>query len=447
MTALLGTALGASLVGGCSKPAPTLQRGGQPNILLIVADDLGYGDVGCYGDSQAFTPRLDALAAQGVRCTDFYVSSPICSPSRASLLTGRLPERHGLRQVLLEDDAIDGLDVHQRLLPEYLKGCGYATALIGKWHLGDALDFRPQRRGFDDFFGMLQASCDYSRHTFRGQPDLWRNDTPVTRDGVYATELFTDEAVAFLERQPRRPWFLMLSYNAPHRADDRVSLPAPERWTQQFAARDLPQPRRETLAAVAALDDGIGRVLDTLTRLGLEQDTLVIVLSDNGPTKVPGSTGLLRGQKDTLDEGGIRVPCLLRWPGRLPAGAVCREPLSAIDLAPTLLADACTTPPRDLSMDGIDILPVLAGRAPSPHEALFWSHTSLRRGFAGERVVSRAVRQGRWRLTESPDGLELNDLAVDPAQARDVAAEHPDVVERLAAQLDQHEEQSRGWGR
>lgn len=445
----LVAAAAAAVLAGCSKPAPTLPRGGQPNILLVLADDLGWSDVGCYGDPHAFTPRLDALAAQGVRCTDFYVSAPICSPSRASLLTGRAPERHGLRQVLLEDDPIEGLDLHQPLLPGYLKQCGYATALVGKWHLGDSREYRPQRRGFDEFFGMLQASGDYWAHTFHGQPDLWRDDTPVKRDGVFATELFTDEAIAFLERQTaapqRRPWFLMLAYNAPHRADDRVTLPAPERWTQHFAqaAPDVPPERREVLAAVAALDEGIGRVLDALARLQLESDTLVIVLSDNGSTR---AGGLLRGEKDSLDEGGIRVPCLLRWPGRLPAGAVCREPLSEIDLAPTLLVDACSQPPRDVSMDGLDVLPTLAGAAPSPHEALFWTYTSLHRDFAGERGLSAAVRRGRWRLTLPLEGGQaLNDLEDDPGQMHDRAAEHPEIVDELRALLDGYIEQTKIW--
>jgi len=439
------------LPSGCGQPAPTLPRGGQPNILLVVADDLGWADVGCYGDPRAYTPRLDALAAQGVRCTDFYVSAPICSPSRASLLTGRAPERHGLKQVLLEDDPVEGLDLHQPLLPAYLKSCGYATALVGKWHLGDAREYRPQRRGFDEFFGMLQASGDYWKHTFRGAPDLWRNDQPVQADGVYATDLFTDEALAFLERQAaapqRRPWFLMLAYNAPHRADDRVTLPAPERWAQRFAqeAADLPPERRDQLAAVAALDEGIGRVLDALARLRLESDTLVVVLSDNGSTRAGGP---LRGEKDSLDEGGIRVPCLLRWPGRLPAGAVCREPLSEIDLAPTLLVDACSQPPRDVSMDGLDALPALAGQAPSPHAALFWTYTSLRRDFAGQRGLSAAVRRGRWRLTLPLEGgQELHDLQDDPGQTHDRASEQPELVAELRALLDGYIEQSRAWAR
>ena len=448
----LGGVLVATSLAGCSDEPPPLARGGQPNILLVVADDLGWADVGCYAGAPAWTPRLDALAGQGVRCTDFYAAAPICSPSRASLLTGRTPERHGLRQALLEDDAIEGLDRYQPLLPEYLQGCGYTTALVGKWHLGAAREYRPRRRGFDEFFGMLQASSDYWHHRFRGEPDLWQGDAPVERDGIYSTELFTAEAVAFLERQAgapqRRPWFLMLAYNAPHRADDRVSLPAPERWTQQFAALDLPQPRKDTLAAVAALDEGIGQVLDALGRLRMEADTLVIVISDNGPPREPGSTSPLRGEKDTLDEGGIRVPCLVRWPGRLPAGAVCAEPLSAIDLAPTLLADACVEPPRDVSMDGLDILPALAGRSPSPHETLFWSHRSLRRDFGGERAQWSAVRQGRWRLTLSPDGgTELHDLAEDPGQTRDRAAERPDLVGQLSALLERHEAEAAVWAR
>jgi len=426
--------LAAGLCACSDDPAASLERGGQPNVLLIVADDLGYGDLGCYGNEEISTPRLDALAQQGVRLTDFYIASPMCSSSRASLLTGRYPERHGLRQALVEGDTTDGLDLHETLLPEVLRECGYRTALVGKWHLGMEWDYLPLRRGFDEFFGMLCASSGYYNHSYHGLADLWKGDMAIDREGEYSTDLYTGEALAFIERQAGEatPWFLMLSYNAPHVADDRTSLPAPALFRDLYEGVGQPEERLDFMAAVSAMDEGIGRVLDAIDSLPAGRETVVVFLSDNGPRAPYGSAGELSGGKDGLDEAGIRVPAIVRWPARIPAGSVCNEPLIAMDVMATLIVDACESEPRDLVLDGLDALPTLAGLSGSPHEALFWNHESRFKAFNGQPDYARVVRRGRWRLTYSGvTGTKLHDLLEDPGQTRNLADQEPGVVEEL----------------
>ncbi len=409
----------------------------RPNILLVISDDQGYGDLGCYGSPDAFTPRLDALAAQGLRLTDFYVASPMCSPSRASLLTGRMPWHHGLRQALVPGNPEAGLDPDEVLLPALLGAEGYHTGLVGKWHLGEAPGMRPTERGFDEFFGMLRASSGYWSHSYRGTPDLWRGTEAVRAEGTYSTDLFAAEAIAFLERHAGQRWFLTLSYNAPHLADDRRSLPAPDADRERFADLEAAPQRRDYLAAVSAMDAATGRVLDALDRLKLAENTLVVFLSDNGPLPPYGSAGGLRRGKDTLDEGGIRVPCLLRWPGVTPAGSVSTEPILATDLTATLLVAAGIDTRADVVLDGRNVRPVLAGEARTPRAALVWDHPSRIAGRDGHYEHDRVIRRGSWRLTRHRDGsVELADLAADPGQTRDVSAAHPDQVVELLGALD-----------
>ena len=426
-------ALALVSVWGCGPKVAPLSRGVAPNLLLIVADDLGWGDVGCYGSPDARTPRLDAFANEGVRLTDFTVASPMCSPSRASLLSGLAPKRHGLLQALVQGNPDEGLDPSLPLLSEWLGGAGYATGLVGKWHLGLSEDRRPLARGFDRFFGMLSASSGYFQHRYRGTPDLWDGADPITRDGVYSTELFTEAAVEFVEDHRDQAWFLMLSYNAPHLSDDRSTIPSPSRFKSLFDGVDLSPERRDFLAATAAFDEGLGHVLDAIDRLDLRQDTLVVVLSDNGPLAPWGSAGPWKGGKDTLDEGGLRVPCVVRWPDRLPAGAVCDEAVTAMDLTATFLV-AAGQEPADL--DGVDVAATLAGDAPSPHEVLVWDHPSRRVGPDGQRIHDRVVRKGGWRLTVHQDGSsEIHLLLNDPGQQMDRSDDCGNLVAELSAYL------------
>ena len=418
---------------GCADGEPR-----RPNILFIVADDLGYGDLGCYGGEDVVSPHLDALARQGVLLTDFYVASPMCSPSRASLLTGRYPERHGLRQALTERASTDGLDPDQVLLPELLRGAGYVTGLVGKWHLGTQPEHLPTRRGFDEFYGMLRASSGYFSHDYQGIPDLWDGEAPVDRDGEYSTEIFSDGAIDFVERHRDEPWFLMLSYNAPHLADDRTFIPSPEEWRQQFARRKGKKKRREFLSALAAMDDGIGQVLEALDALDLADDTLVVFLSDNGSRLPYGSNEPYRGRKDTLAEGGIHVPAIVRWPGRVRAGTRCSLPIIAMDFTATALALA-GAPSSGPALDGLDVRSVLTADANTQDVAqrpLFWNHESRRTANDGSFQHDRVVRQGRWRLTVKSDGTTLlHDLRADPGQQAERSGDEPEVVRDAAYTL------------
>ena len=434
-----------ALLAACS-PAPVeLVRGSRPNLLLIVVDDMGFGDLGCYGSPDASTPRMDRLAQEGVRCTSFYVSSPMCSPSRASLLSGRSPQRHGLTQALVDEESDQRLERNVDLLPEVLARFDYETALVGKWHLGTRYGDRPLQRGFEHFFGMLHGSSGYFHHSWHGTPDLWRDEDPVDADGRYSTELFADEAIAFVEQPHDRPWLLVLSTNAPHLADDRSSLPSPPGYAERFDGPDVPPPRRDFLGAVAALDEQLGRVLDALDAGGQSQQTLVVLVSDNGPREPFGSTGSLSGGKDGLAEGGIRVPAIWRWPGTLPAGSTCDEPLSAMDVMPTILVDASGQRPRGMVLEGRDALPTLAGLAPSPHAALYWTHAANSLDAKGRAAFEMAVRRGDWKLHfRSSLGASLYDVAHDPAETVDHSAERPGLVAELQALLDQRALEERG---
>ncbi|GJM22978.1 MAG: N-acetylgalactosamine-6-sulfatase [Planctomycetota bacterium] len=426
---------------GSSRDAP-LARGEAPNILLIVADDLGYGDLGLHNPDIVSTPRLDALAAEGLHFTDFYADSPMCSASRASLLTGRTPRHHGLGSSITTAHG-DGLSLDERLLPELLVERGYATGLIGKWHLGHAGAQRPTRRGFQEFFGMLRASSGYTSHSWRGLPDLWRGEQAVTAEGRYSTELFSDEAVSFIERHAHDAWFLTLSYNAPHLADDRRSMPAPAEQLARFTQADgaplegLSPERAAYLATVAALDQGIGKVLDALAAADLERDTLVVFLSDNGALPPWGSNAPFIGMKDSLDEGGIRVPCLVRWPGHVPAGARRIAPARGSDWFPTLLAVAGARRPAEPSLDGVDLSALLFDDVTPDRPPLAFEHLSRRVDSNGQPRHDFALRDGRWRLDLSSSGKpRLFDLRVDPGQQRDLAGAQPEKTAALRAMLE-----------
>ncbi|MBM3866528.1 MAG: sulfatase [Verrucomicrobia bacterium] len=413
-------------------PAP------RPNLLVIMADDLGYADLGVQGGAEVPTPHLDALARAGVRCTEGYVSAPYCSPSRAGFLTGRHQSRFGHEfnpHVGAPEDL--GLPLGERTLADRLRAAGYATGLVGKWHLGFSPRHHPQSRGFDEFYGFLVGA-----HNFQLRPDaapkfgtaqslnlIHRGREPL-RVGGHTTELFTTEALRFIDRHAGRPWFLFLSYNAVHTPLEI----APDTLARLPAAVQDPA-RRGYLSLLLGLDDAVGRLTAHLRATGRDRDTLIFFLSDNGGSgRKPflayntGRNAPLRGDKGQMLEGGIRVPFLAAWPGRLPEGTTCAAPVSALDLAPTALAAAGVAPEGPL--DGVNLLPVLAGESAAPaREALFWRFGP-----------QRAVRQGRWKLVDWRDfeartnsGWQLYDLAADPGETRDLAAAQPAVVAELRA--------------
>jgi arylsulfatase A-like enzyme len=418
----------------------------RPNIVMIIADDLGYGDLKCYG-SEIPTPHIDSLARGGARFTDFYVAASTCTPSRFALLTGRAPirSRDRLLNPLAFGDANDehrGLRTEETTLATKLGEAGNRTALIGKWHLGHGeAAFLPTQHGFQSFFGFTGGAVDYFTFRYGNVPDLHRNKRVVDEPG-FVTMRLTEEAVTFLHAQtPEQPFFLCLAHLAPHfgKAWDastqtarNVLQPRPEELARvpDLADRD----RREYAATVLALDDGVGVVLDALKKTGLADNTLIIFQSDNGGA-IPhgGSNKPLRGMKTQLHEGGIRVPCLVRWPGKIAPGRIVREPVSALDWFPTLSKLAGVPIDPKAPLDGMDITSLLTESAPLPPRTLFWTETAAERDGGKS---SSAVRRGLWKLLVTPDGKTLlYDLIDEPVEEHDLSSTQTAVKDELQAAL------------
>lgn len=427
----------------CALTATAQQR---PNLLLIVADDLGYGDLGCYG-GEIPTPQIDSLARDGARFTDFYVAASTCTPSRFALLTGRVPlrSRDHLEQPLAYGDATDaqrGIRPEETTIASLLAESGYRTALIGKWHLGHGeTDFLPTRHGFEMFFGFTGGAVDYFTFRYGNAPDLHRNECVVDEPG-FVTARLTQEAVTFLKGQnAEKPFFLCLAHLAPHfgKAWDAATQTAHNvlqpRAEELARVSNIADPeRRDYAAMLLALDDGVGTVLQALDETGLASNTLIIFQSDNGGS-LPhgGSNAPLRGMKTQLYEGGIRVPCLVRWPGKVKPGRMVREPVSALDWFPTFakLAGLETNPKAPL--DGIELSDSLTQSKPLPLRALFWKETAAQRD-GGK--TSSAVRQGKWKLINTPEGhTRLYNLETDPGESSDLFTTQPAITNQLQMAL------------
>jgi arylsulfatase A-like enzyme len=425
----------------------------RTNFVVIVTDDQGIGDVGCYGHPEARTPNLDALAASGVRFTQWYSNAPICSASRAAIHTGKYPERAGIQGALtsLPTWDVPGLRAGETTLAGELKKLGYRSTAVGKWHLGSAPHSRPRAQGFDEFFGWYSGWLDAYSHRYYqlGSPpgrifhDLWRNDEEVFEEPAYMSELLGREALAFLRRQTRQqPFLLYLAFGAPH-----YSMMAPKRYLDRFPAT-MDRDRRTHLAMVAALDDVVGAVLAELKRQGIEDDTVVFYQSDNGATReerassksLPysgGSNAPFRGYKQGLFDGGIHVPAMLRAPGKVRPGTVWQTPMISMDLMPTLLAMAAPGRPKPEGIDGDDFLPIVRGQA-RPREMMFWN-------FAKQ----RAIRRGDWKLIENPpqfpgepvpDKYWLSNLEADPSETKNVAGSEPERVKGMIEVLREWEQ-------
>jgi arylsulfatase A-like enzyme len=407
-----------------------------PNIVIIFADDLGYGDLGVYGHPLITTPRLDRLASEGLKLTSFYASAPVCSASRYSLLTGRYASRAGLNGALMPEST-NGLGADETTIADVLAAAGYRTGMVGKWHLGHQPGFFPTEHGFDSYFGLLYSNdmirpwvqTDVPMRLYRGTEAL-----PGEVDNATLTERYTEEALSFISENSSRPFFLYLAHSMPH---------VPLGVSPRFAGRSANGRYGDVIEMI---DWSTGQILDALANAGLERDTLVIFTSDNGPwMDMPprmlveprvvrtdaGSAGPLRGSKGTSWEGGTRVPFLARWPGHIAAGSVSGDLATTLDLLPTLAGIACATLPAGRHVDGLDIRSFLEGLEPSPNEWFFYYNSSGR---------LEGVRDRRWKLhltfpaTGEPV-TELFDLLLDPSERWDVAAEHPDVVARLAGRM------------
>lgn len=400
----------------------------RPNIILIVADDLGYGDLGYQGSSQIPTPHLDALARSGMRFTQGYVSSPVCSPSRAGMLTGRNQVGFGYDNNLEDlapgfDPEFAGLNVKEKTIADRLKAAGYTTGLIGKWHLGARPQFHPLQRGFDEFWGFLGGWHSYFPTAKDGKPESTIECNYASPGAItYLTDDIGNKSCDFIQRHRDRPFFLYAAFNAPH-----SPMQATKEDLEKFAF--ITDTRRRTYCAmVYRLDRNIGRMVDAVAKAGLTTNTLIAFVSDNGgPVGDNGSLNApLNGQKGILLEGGVRVPFLVSWPGTLSAGTVFTNPVSALDFAPTFLAAAGTSATTKDRFDGVNLLPYLCGeKSGRPHDTLRWRFT-----------ISASIRAGNWKLIRLPDRLPmLFNLNLDASEQKDVALDNLDLTRTLLRDL------------
>lgn len=411
------------------------RQGGPPNIVFLLLDDMGYADVGAYGNTYHRTPNIDRLAAEGMRFTDAYAAAPNCSPTRASILTGRWPARTGITQYLpgnflphaklLQAHLPLGLPLSETLLAEPLGRAGYVTACIGKWHLG-AGDYLPEKRGFHESF----ASSHWGSHQRMFAPHA-RLEVPGVADGDYLTDSLTRAAESFLERSRERPFFLYLSYYAVH-----SPIQAKPGLIDGYAGREDPSGRANAVyaAMVEGVDQSVGRVLATLDRLGLASNTAVFFFSDNGGVPSRAFNGGLRSGKGYLWEGGIREPLIVRWPGVVPAGAVASTPVSSVDFYPTALEMAGAPDVHAHLVDGVSLLPLLRGDGELAPRALYWHYPHYAN--SGARP-SGAIRRDGWKLLEffEDSHVELYNLAADRSESADRASEEPARAREMHAEL------------
>lgn len=406
----------------------------RPNFVVIMADDLGYGDIGCFGNERIRTPNLDRIAAEGMRLVDFHSSGAVCSPTRAGLVTGRYQQRAGIPAVIVADPTRPthphGLQDEEITFAELLGGSGYQTAIFGKWHLGYYRKYNPVRHGFGEFRGYISGNVDYFSHVDQaGRLDWWRGDQIDDEPG-YTTHLITKYAREFIESQRDHPFCLYVAYEPPHypyqgphdRAVRTVGSGRGKAETKQ-QADDIQRAYKEM---VESMDEGVGEILAQLQRSGIDKKTLVLFFSDNG-ANARGNNGGLRGHKGQVWEGGHRVPFIARWPGRIPKGGESDELAITLDIMPTLLAAADISPPEDRPLDGVNLLPLLTRGKPLGNRQLFWAHGN-----------GRAMRDGPWKLVVGERDQKkptLFDLDNDLGEQRDVSSEYPDRVATMLAAL------------
>jgi arylsulfatase A-like enzyme len=428
-------------------PARQVGNAQKPNVIVILFDDLGLHDLGFLGANDLRTPNIDRLASSGVVCRNWYSNAPVCAPARSALMTGRNPLRAGV------PDNGHPLRPSEKTIASLLKESGYATALIGKWHLGSSADTVPNAHGFDYFYGFHEGCVDYYSHRFYwGEPkranfhDLWRNRQEIFEDGQYLTERIGEEAAAFIARQREQPFFLYTAFNAVH-----YPMHAPQKYLERFP--DLPPERRMYAAMLAAADDMVGGIVAALERTGQRERTLIFLLGDNGATTerraglnqefaTAGRNTPFRGYKFSAFDGGMHVPALVNWPGHLSGGRRIDRILMTADILPTVAQLAGAKLPNDRTFDGRDIWPVLTADAPSPHEHVAWAQ--------GPQL---AIRKGKWKLVlngvthdrtpagqkplEGEDAVFLSDLEQDPGESQNLRRRHPEVVDELQTLLSQ----------
>jgi len=403
----------------------------KPNIVYIVADDLGWKDVGYHG-SDIKTPNIDKLAQDGARLEQFY-AQPMCTPTRAALMTGRYPFRYGLQTLVIPSASTYGLPTDEWLLPQALKAAGYETAIVGKWHLGHAdQKYWPRQRGFDYQYGPLIGELDYFTHEQHGKTDWYLNNKPLHESG-YTTTLLGSAAVKLInEHNPSVPLYLYLTFNAPH-----TPYQAPQRYLDQYKHISDPS-RRAYAGSITAMDDEIGRVLAALEQKGMRDNTIIVFQSDNGGTRnamfagegdmskvvIPCDNGPYRDGKGSLYEGGTRVPAIVNWRGHIKPGTVVNGMIHVVDAYPTLAGLAGAKPDPDKPLDGIDMWPTISEGQPSPRTEVIYNIEPFRAG----------VREGDWKLiwrTPLPSAVELYNIADDPSEKNNLAIQNPDKVQEL----------------
>ena len=415
------------------------------NVVLIVSDDQGYPDLGCIGTKPIQTPNLDRLAAEGVRGTSFYVTWCACTPSRSSILTGRFPQRNGLYDMIRNDltnydhlftneeyavspEMTLGLDVQEITIGDVLNKAGYTCGMVGKWDMGQAKRFLPLQRGFDFFYGHGNNGIDYYTHARYGVHSIFRGNERSDEDkGTYITDVFERESLRFLDESKGKPFFLYLAFNAPHGASSfaekpggkRPGVQAPEEYWKPYMDVLKDERLARYYGAVTCMDEAIGEVMKKLEAMGVAEDTLVMFLSDNGGSG-NGDNKPLQGKKSTMWEGGLRVPFIARWPGKLPAGKVTDEFLTALEIFPTIVEATGATAPEGVTLDGFDMAPILRGETASPRTTMFW-----------KRRNDMAARVGNWKWLDSAKGKGLYDLSKDIGEKNDLSKEMPEKAAEL----------------
>ena len=448
------------LMGITATPICALAATSKPNIILIISDDQGYPDLGCMGIKPVLTPTLDRLAATGVRATSFYVTWPACTPSRGSILTGRFPQRNGLYDMVRNDmvnyghlyswdeyavspEMTLGLDPREITIGNILQQAGYRTGVVGKWDMGQAKRYLPLQRGFDFFYGFGNNGIDYYTHERYGIPSMFRGNERTEADkGTYATDLFKREALRFIRESSGRPWFLYLAFNAPHGASSFSKEPptlreggkaakrppgegvqVPEKYAAIYRGKVKDEKLARYYGAITCMDEAIGEILGLVQQLGPSEDTLVMFLSDNGGSG-NGGNAPLRGGKGTMYEGGLRVPFIAWWPGKLPPGKVTDEFLTTLELFPTLANVAGAKLEKNHKLDGFNMLPVLRGEKSGLRTEMFWQRRS-----------EQAARIDNWKWINTPSGTAIYDLATDLAEANDLSKVKPDIASKIRARF------------
>jgi arylsulfatase A-like enzyme len=429
----INTAVGVTALAGAAAGTAAAQPP-RPNVLFILADDLGYGDLSCYGRPDYRTPVLDAFAKQGIKFMSAYAAAPVCTPTRCAYITGRYPQRLpvGLEEPLRASSPTDvGLPPNHPTIASLLKANGYETSLVGKWHLGWKPEFGPNRHGFDEFFGILSGAADYFTHKAAdapggdaragGGPDLWENLTPVERIG-YLTDLLSDKAVQIIEQPHTKPFFISLQYNAPHSPWEGPEDAAIGHTTHGAGPMADGGSLSIYGSMMKSMDAGIGRVLKALERAKRDRDTLVIFTSDNGGERYSFNWPFSFA-KGYLWEGGTRVPAMVRWPGVIPAGRVTEQAAITMDWTATILGVTGARPDRSYPLDGENLMPVCTGQRATSDRTLFW------------RVAAYdAARVGRWKYLKESGREHLFDLTTDPGEKADLRATHADTFEQIRSQ-------------